>query len=194
MLASERQQLIKELINSQKNLKISDLSGILGVSDMTVHRDIKVLVEEGIVEKTFGGIRLIDSQVQKPNVNECVVCSRTIDHRLYCQLILTNNRVETACCPHCGIIRHQMLGNEVVEILCCDFFTNTTISAIHAWYVMDTSIDLSCCMPQVLPFKQKEHADGFVRGFGGTVLTFEQASQKVIGQEYSHRGCCDHES
>ena len=98
---------------------------------MTVHRDIKVLVEEGIVEKTFGGIRLIDSQVQKPNVNECVVCSRTIDHRLYCQLILTNNRVEIACCPHCGIIRHQMLGNEVVEILCCDFFTNITISAIQ---------------------------------------------------------------
>jgi len=101
MLANERQQLIRELINSQKNLRISDLSGILGVSDMTVHRDIKVLVEEGIVEKTFGGIRLIDLQVQKPNVNECVVCSRTIDHRLYCQLILTNNRVETACCPHC---------------------------------------------------------------------------------------------
>ena len=72
MLANERQQLIRELINSQKNLRISDLSGILGVSDMTVHRDIKVLVEEGIIEKTFGGIRLIDLQVQKPNVNECV--------------------------------------------------------------------------------------------------------------------------
>ena len=45
MLANERQQLIRELINSQKNLRISDLSGILGVSDMTVHRDIKVLVQ-----------------------------------------------------------------------------------------------------------------------------------------------------
>ncbi len=34
MLANERQQLIRELINSQKNLRISDLSGILGVSDI----------------------------------------------------------------------------------------------------------------------------------------------------------------
>ena len=190
MLANERQQRIKELINSHKNLKISELSEILGVSDMTVHRDIKVVVEQGIVEKTFGGISLIESQVRKPNVNECVVCYRTIDQRLSCQLILTNNRVEVTCCLHCGIIRHQMLGNEVVETLCCDLFTNTTISAINAWYVMDTSIDLSCCMPQVLPFKQKEHAEGFVRGFGGTVLTFEQAWQKVIGQECSHKGGC----
>ena len=54
---------------------------------------------------------------------------------------------------------------------------------------MDTSIDLSCCMSQVLPFKQKEHAEGFVRGFGGTVLTFEQVLQNVIGQEYSDKGC-----
>ena len=59
---------------------------------------------------------------------------------------------------------------------------------------MDTSIDLSCTYPKSFPSSKKEHAEGFVRGFGGTVLTFEQASQKVIGQEYSHKGCCDHES
>lgn len=190
MLASERRKQIKELIVNRKTLKISELSKILKVSEMTIHRDIKAMAESGFIEKTFGGISLVNQENNVSNVNECVVCHRSVNHRLSCQLILTKNRVETTCCAHCGFMRIQMLGNEVIETLCCDFFTNTTISARNAWFVMDTTVDLSCCQPQVLPFNQREHAEGFVRGFGGIVLTFEQALQKVIGQEYNHKDCC----
>ena len=86
-----------------------------------------------------------------------------------------------------------MLGDEVIETLCCDFFTNTTISAKNAWFVMDTTVDLSCCRPQVLPLDRREHAEGFVRGFGGTVVTYMKAMDKVIGQMENSKGCCQHE-
>ena len=86
-----------------------------------------------------------------------------------------------------------MLGDEVLEILCCDFFVNTTISAMNAWFVMDTTVDLSCCQPQVLPFNQREHAEGFVRGFGGIVVTYTEAMEKVTGQMEKGKGCCHHE-
>ena len=193
MLASERQKRIKELIINRKSLKISELSEIFNVSEMTIHRDIKAMVESGFIEKSFGGISLVNRETKGLNRDECIVCNRSINHRLSCRLILTKNRVETACCIHCGIIRHQMLGDEVIETLCCDFFTNTTISAANAWFVMDTTVDLSCCQPQILPFNQKEHADGFVRGFGGIVADYNGAMERVTGKMEKNKGCCQHE-
>ena len=193
MLACERKKQIKELIVNRKTLKISELSKIFSVSEMTIHRDIKTMVESGFIEKTFGGISLVNQEYSVPNNNECVVCHRGINHRWSCRLILTKNRVETTCCTHCGFMRSQMLGDEVLEILCYDFFVNTTISAMNAWFVMDTTVDLSCCQPQVLPFNQREHAEGFVRGFGGIVLTYTEAMEKVTGQMEKGKGCCHHE-
>lgn len=160
---------------------------------MTIHRDVKAMVESGFVEKIFGGISLADQKTGVTNLNECVVCQRSVNHRLSCRLILTNNRVENTCCAHCGILRSQMLGNEVLEILCCDFFTNTTISVKNAWLVMDTTIDLSCCQPQVLPFNHREHAEGFVRGFGGTVVTYEEVLERIIGTNQKGKGCCQYD-
>ncbi|WP_045519551.1 DeoR family transcriptional regulator [Neobacillus niacini] len=193
MLANERQQQIKELINQRKNLKVSELSEIFHVSDMTIHRDIKPLVEEGIVEKTFGGISLIEKATRQVNNNECVVCSRRIQDRLSYRLILTNNRVESACCTHCGMIRHKLLEKEVMEALSCDFFTHTTISARNAWFVIDSTIDLSCCQPQAIPFNQREHAEGFVRGFGGKLFSFSEAMDKMTGQISQTKACCQHD-
>jgi DeoR family transcriptional regulator, copper-sensing transcriptional repressor len=193
LLACERKKQIKELIVNRKVLKISELSETFNVSEMTIHRDIKTMVESGFIEKTFGGISLVNQEYNVSNKNECVVCHRGINHRLSCRLILTKNRVETTCCTHCGFMKSQMLGDEVLEILCYDFFANTTISAMNAWFVMDTTVDLSCCQPQVLPFNQREHAEGFVRGFGGIVVTYAEAMEKVTGQMEKSKGCCQRE-
>src|SRR5690625_7888217 len=59
MLPIERQNRIKELIQVKHNMKISELSKELCVSEMTVHRDLKPLIDAGIVIKTFGGISLV---------------------------------------------------------------------------------------------------------------------------------------
>jgi DeoR family transcriptional regulator, copper-sensing transcriptional repressor len=193
LFACERQRQIKELIVKRKTIKISELSEIFAVSEMTIHRDIKTMVDSGLIEKIFGGIRLVNQDDYVSNENECIVCHRSINHRWSCRLILTKNRIETACCPHCAFLQSKMLRDEVIEILCCDFFTNTTMSAKNAWFVMDTTVDLSCCQPQVLPFYQREHAEGFVRGFGGTALTYMEAMDKVIGQMDKSKGCCQHE-
>lgn len=193
MLASERQKKIKELVMSRYSLKISELSEMFKVSEMTIHRDIKPLIESGFIEKSFGGISLVSRETKGQNSNECVLCQKSLNQRLAFRLILRENRVETACCTHCGILRHQMLGEEVLETLCSDFFSDTTISAMTASFVMDTTIDLGCCQPQVLPFKHKEHAEGFVQGFSGTVLSYTEALKKVTGQMEISKGCCHYE-
>lgn len=51
------------------------------------------------------------------------------------------------------------LGEEVLQAICHDFFMNTTRSAPLTWYVLDTTLNITCCQPQVLTFENREHAE-----------------------------------
>lgn len=180
MLPIERLNKIKTILNERQNIKISELSNLLNVSEMTIHRDLKPLVEEGHVLKTFGGVSLNQTNTQKTYRNKCVYCSRDIHQKLAYRIILENGETESACCAHCGLLRHHQLKEDVIQSICYDFLRQTTISAPLATFVLDTTIDMGCCQPQVLTFEWKEHAHKFVKGFGGTVYRFNEAIEMIL--------------
>lgn len=195
MLPIERQKRIKELIKQKNHMKISELSNVLGVSEMTVHRDLKPLIDEGAVIKTFGGVTAAPkTKNNHPNTESCIICSHIINERFSYRLILPNNKTEIACCPHCGLIRHLQLSDEVIQAICYDFLRQTTLSATLAWFVMDTSVHIDCCQPQVLTFEQRDHADKFVKGFGGKVYSFNEAMKSVLAEmnRKMHHQCNQH--
>src|SRR5690625_4620171 len=47
MLPIERINRIKEIVTDKQTIKISELSKILNVSEMTIHRDLKPLIADG---------------------------------------------------------------------------------------------------------------------------------------------------
>lgn len=190
MLPVERQNRIKELVQKKQSLKISELSNLLQVSEMTIHRDIKPLIEKGFIVKTFGGITIATEKKKKVIHEECIYCSRMVHKKMKYRLILPNNKIEVACCAHCGLLRHRQLGEKVMQAICHDFLRQTTISAPLTWYVMDTSVDMGCCQPQVLPFEWKDHADKFVKGFGGEVYSFQEAIETVFEKMNGNAPCC----
>lgn len=55
MLARQRQAMILDEARRTGAVRVSDLVGRLGVSDMTVRRDLDVLASRGLVEKVYGG-------------------------------------------------------------------------------------------------------------------------------------------
>jgi DeoR/GlpR family transcriptional regulator of sugar metabolism len=55
MLASQRQMLIVEEIRRRGAVRVSELTELLGVSDMTVRRDLDVLDASGLIDKVHGG-------------------------------------------------------------------------------------------------------------------------------------------
>ncbi|GAA0432989.1 copper uptake transcriptional regulator YcnK [Lentibacillus halophilus] len=192
MLPVERQNRIKDLIKKKANMKISELSTELGVSEMTIHRDLKPLIEEGIIIKTFGGIMLAkEDPIEFTRSDECVFCSRSINERLAYRLILSESKIEMTCCAHCGLLRHRLLGDNVIQAISQDFLRQTTISAPLAWYVMDTSIHIGCCQPQVLVFEWQEHAEKFVQGFGGKVYQFHEAMEAVFEKMNGNNHNCN---
>lgn len=55
MLARQRQTVILERVREDGGVRVADLARDLGVSDMTVRRDLEALHTAGLVEKVHGG-------------------------------------------------------------------------------------------------------------------------------------------
>ncbi len=55
MLARQRQGLILDRVRETGAVRVAELARDLGVSDMTVRRDLEVLHEHGLIEKVHGG-------------------------------------------------------------------------------------------------------------------------------------------
>jgi DeoR/GlpR family transcriptional regulator of sugar metabolism len=65
MLPVHRRQLILADINHQGAATIAKLSEKFAVSEMTIRRDLKVLEDNGYVERTHGGaVRVLDMRVR----------------------------------------------------------------------------------------------------------------------------------
>jgi DeoR/GlpR family transcriptional regulator of sugar metabolism len=58
MLAGQRQLLILEEVRRRGAVRVSELTQLLDVSDMTVRRDLDVLSASGLVDKVHGGATL----------------------------------------------------------------------------------------------------------------------------------------
>jgi DeoR/GlpR family transcriptional regulator of sugar metabolism len=55
MLARQRQALILERVREDGGVRVADLVRELGVSDMTIRRDLEILNDRGLLEKVHGG-------------------------------------------------------------------------------------------------------------------------------------------
>ena len=55
MLAAQRQALIVEEVQRRGAVRVSDLTRQFGVSEMTIRRDLDLLVQHGLVDKVHGG-------------------------------------------------------------------------------------------------------------------------------------------
>src|SRR5215471_10778978 len=60
MLAQQRQASILDQVRRHGGVRVADLVRVLGVSDMTIRRDIEALTDSGLVAKVHGGAVAVD--------------------------------------------------------------------------------------------------------------------------------------
>lgn len=65
LLPAARRSNILELARKQGSVRVTDLATGLGVSEMTIRRDIEFLADTGALERTFGGAMLLE----RPQMN-----------------------------------------------------------------------------------------------------------------------------
>jgi Transcriptional regulators of sugar metabolism len=77
MLAQQRRQSILERVRRNGGVRVADLVRELGVSDMTIRRDLEVLAERGLVEKVHGGATIIGpGSTEEPGFAAKSVCQQ----------------------------------------------------------------------------------------------------------------------
>lgn len=172
MLAAERRERILALLAERGTVRIDELSRELGVSTMTVHRDLDRLAAEGRVRKVRGGA-VLGTPVPISG-GECPVCHASPPARTQMVLHRSDGTHERACCPHCGLLALAAAGPRVTSALVTDFLYGRMVNARTAHYVVEPELRL-CCTPTVLAFEHAEDAARFQRGFGGRVLSLEDA-------------------
>ncbi|UFT99572.1 DeoR family transcriptional regulator [Radiobacillus kanasensis] len=187
MLPIERQKQIVTWLENEGTLRVSNISKRLGVSEMTIYRDIKPLIEQKKVFKTANGVTLARENLLSPD--HCTYCHKPATSRQSVKIIKLNQQVEQTCCPHCGLLRYKDIENKVSQIICQDFLKDTTISAKMATFLLNPDINLNCCQPQVIVLDSIKNAKQFQLGFGGDIYHFEGAIT-AIKEKMSGEPCC----
>lgn len=173
---TERQEKILSWLQDAPMLRIEHLSEQLQVSTMTVHRDLDILVERGLVEKVHGGVRLPPPHLSA--IDRCQMCAQPVKPRLHFSITSSNGQTMLACCAHCGLLLLNMTS-DIASVLLKDFLYGRIINARQAQFLIGSRV-APCCEPGVLAFSSQEDAQDFQRAFGGIVMDFEQAYHHLI--------------
>ncbi len=173
-----RRRHILELLDARRMLTVQELAEELGVSAMTVHRDLDRLAGAGYLAKTRGGATLPLPAASDPSTGDvCAMCNRAVPMRTAVIIQSPLRGRLCACCPHCGLAIAD-LSQSADLMLVTDFLYCRMISAREAIYLVDSEISLCCC-PAILAFANLQDAVRFQRGFGGEVMDLMHAQDRL---------------
>jgi DeoR/GlpR family transcriptional regulator of sugar metabolism len=172
---SPRQEEIIEIVNKKGSVRVDEIQRIIGISQATAYREIQMLIQFGVVSKIPGGIRRVESKPAR-----CLQCGGEINTRLSFLIEKKDGTQLNACCAHCGLMAINLLS-DINTAMAADFMYGTMLNVRQAWYVFHDDIGI-CCTPSVLCFSKQEDAKRFVKGFGGSAVSFYDA-QSVIKEK-----------
>ena len=66
LIPAERHRRIREIVAAQNIARVADLSAALGVSEVTIRRDLELLEQRGVLERTHGGAVLTQRMRREP--------------------------------------------------------------------------------------------------------------------------------
>ena len=107
---------------------------------------------------------------------KCSLCGMNIagnENTAY-EITYTDGTAETYCCPHCGLYEHATKKDSVKSARGRCFISGEWMEPAEATYVFNSSA-VPACAPSWIAFGNKDEAEKFQKGFGGTLYSFEEA-------------------
>lgn len=185
MNCTERRKALLSWLDKEGSLSNREIAEHFQVTKMTVHRDLILLEKRQALRRIHGGV-LANSRVGVTNEtagdglsdhshSQCLICYRSATQHLIYNLTLNNGESRQACCPHCGISAHLLYKDKVVMALTADYLSGRQHPAQNSFFLMG-SIAAPCCHPSILTFENREMAERFQTGFGGTLGNLNDAT------------------
>ena len=93
----------------------------------------------------------------------------------------TDGKTYPTCGVQCGLTLQIRLGNKFKSAMATDLITHREVEAKNAFYVYKSSV-ITDMAPGFIAFSAKEKAENFAKGFGGKVVTYQEALEIWKGQ------------
>ena len=109
-------------------------------------------------------------------VERCIICGMDVSKYTHVKYVVTttDGKKYTTCGVQCGLMLHLQLGDKFKSATATGLITHRTIDAKKAWYVYKSTV-ITDMAPGYIAFATKSNAEKFAKGFGGKVVTYDEA-------------------
>jgi len=109
-------------------------------------------------------------------VKRCNVCGMDVSKYTHVKYVVTSTdgKTYTTCGVQCGLTLQIRLGNKFKSAVAMDLITHREVEASKAYYVYKSTV-ITDMAPGFIAFSTREKAENFAKGFGGKVVTYQEA-------------------
>ncbi len=113
----------------------------------------------------------------------CSVCGMDVSRYVHVRYVVAtiDGKTHTTCGVQCGLTFQIRSGDKFKSAVATDLITHKEVEAKKAFYVYKSSV-ITDMGPGFIAFAIKTNAEKFQKGFGGEVLTYQEALEKWKGQ------------
>ncbi len=113
----------------------------------------------------------------------CSVCGMDVSRYVHVKYVVTTTEGRTypTCGVQCGLTLQIRLSNEFKSAMATDLITHREVETKKAFYVYKSSV-ITDMAPGFVAFSNREKAENFAKGFGGKVVTHQEALEIWKGQ------------
>lgn len=116
------------------------------------------------------------AQVCSADAERCIVCGMDVSKYPHTRYVVetTDGKNFPTCGVQCGLTLHLRFDNRWKKATATDLLSNRTFDATKGFYVYKSTV-ITDMAPGFISFKRKEDAEKFAKGFGGQVVSYEEA-------------------
>lgn len=124
----------------------------------------------------FVAILLLASRLSVWAVERCIVCGMDVSKYPHTHYVVEtpDGKTYTTCGVQCGLTLHLRFKDKWKQATASDLLSNRPFDVKKGFYVYKSSV-ITDMAPGFIAFKRKANAEKFARGFGGRVVTYEEA-------------------
>lgn len=107
---------------------------------------------------------------------KCVKCGMDLSKYAHTRYVVTttDGQEYPTCGAQCGLTLHLRLQDKWKSAKATDILSNRSFEAPNGFYVHKSSV-VTDMAPGFIAFSLRDHAERFSKGFGGQVVTYEEA-------------------
>ena len=109
-------------------------------------------------------------------VKRCIICGMDISKYPHTRYVVTTTEGEEfmTCGVQCGLTLHLRLKERFKSAMALDLLSNRAFNAQLGFYVYKSTA-ITDMAPGFISFATRSNAENFAKGFGGQVVSYEEA-------------------